>query len=177
MRKMFSQKQIEEMNKEALTNGEVDIVGKTLQQKEANWEFDMPIDESYLEDNNLEIVSKYYKLVQFGNVLYFVCSLCVKNNGESSFSVNWDTLITNYEILVPEEIAKRIYDKTGHKVSENSGTADIARFPSFHGSSSGSSLLGHSSGANKLYVRGAGTTSISAGATNVFDARTFIILV
>ena len=153
---------------------EVDLRPKTIQQTEPNWEFDMPINETYLSSNNLSVVSKYYKLCVYNNVLYIVCAISLKNDGESSFTISWDDVIVNHDIEIPSSIGEKIYDIQGKKLTEDN-VAQICRFPSYHGSSGASSTIGHAR-ANKMMVRGAGTSSVSAGSVGNFDFRSFLIL-
>ena len=177
MRKMFSKKQIEEMNKNVLQSGKFDIVGKTLLQKEANWEYDI------IEGINSKLASDlaftgYAKFVQYQNELYLIVAGKIKNNAASQHTGACFT--SNLSILLPEAIASKIYDEDGNKVSETpASTIPIINFRTELGTSAYGirTQFVNDTTANQCYLGlSALTHTINAGASISVDIRLFILL-
>ena len=123
MRKMFSKNQIKRMVAEspqevleALQNQDLKV--KTIEQSQANWECDIKslLESSIIADSS----SLYAKFVQYGNTIYFILS------GKFINGTNTDqnaVLIDNKDIVIPDEIASKIFRADGSKLNENtSGT-------------------------------------------------------
>ena len=151
------------------------IKANVIEQVAPTWQMDLSINEEYLTTLGFSLISKYYKLVQFGNILYLVCSLCVQNDTEGAVTVNWDNLASQNGVSIPQDIGDRIYDKNGKKLTENS-TADIIRYLGANGTSNSPAYMSHSN-VNTINVKSSGTNSISAGSRGTYDCRTFIVLV
>lgn len=90
------------------------IVGKTISQKEPNWEVDI---KSILNPNFVKDSSKLYaKLCLLGNELSLVISgiFTVKEDGNA-----YKSLINNQAIDIPDEIAEKIYRADGTTLKES----------------------------------------------------------
>lgn len=129
MRRMFSQKQIEELIREHLLTSDLKV--KTLEQSEPNWEVELePSLSSSASDKGLTLTPIYNKLQLINGILYLVLINSIENPTESSISIGTGDTIQVSVSGIPEEISSRIYDFAGKKVSE-SGTdrIDLNRSP------------------------------------------------
>ena len=151
-----------------------DTVAKTLIQKQPNFEQEISVNPEAAALNGATLTGSYYKLIQLGNILYIVCAVGVKNETGSSITVNWDSLLTRYDLTLEDGIADKIYDVNGKKVSEN-GSANILYTPGFAGSSATQNYVAHAS-AGKIHIRMNGSTTVPAGGTSQYSCRTFIVL-
>ena len=177
MRKMFSEKQIQKLVEDPLSSGEVAIVGKTLEQKEPNWEYDISEELQTMLASDLEF-SGFSKFLQYGNELYFIIGGKIKNNSASQHTGACFTGQLTLEL--PEKIASKIYDEDGNKVSDTiASTVPIINFRTELGTSAygiRTQFVNYTQ-ANQCYIGlNALTHTINAGASISMDIRLVILL-
>jgi len=112
MRRMFSEKQIEEMVKKTNLQ-DVDLKVKTIEQNEANWEleFKAPTISGF---NKLNEYAKFIKINQ--SLKLILVARYLNNDAENAkqFSLGSSTILA-----VPNEIGSKVFDMSGKSVSEN----------------------------------------------------------
>ena len=115
MRQMFSKKQIEEMINEPLTSGQVDIVAKTLKQREANYLFEFEI--NVADTTNFEKHGTQYCRIEEvnGELHLIICAMFHNKDTEAQHNM---ALSVQSITDIPEEISSKIFSCGGKKVSE-----------------------------------------------------------
>ena len=181
MRRMFSEKQLKELNLKTLQ--ENDVVVKTIEQTQPNFEVNIaPVLTASALGKGLELETVYNKCAVYGNILYIVMVNKVKNPTESSVSVTYeDSVVAN--ITIDEKYANKIYDTDGKKASESS-TALISlgyRGGIFKSPASYWELIGilkNTSTENQINMRCQPNENVSLGASGelIYEDRIFIVL-
>lgn len=133
MRKMFSKKQIKEIANDnpiitgnasisgnLEVDGNVNVDGKvesaTLKQLQANYSREFELIPSSSPYTNLTVVQGYNRLQQINQKLSIVINFSLTNDTESSMNLN--SAVMNRELILPEDVASKIYDIENKKVSE-----------------------------------------------------------
>lgn len=170
MRRMFTEKQIEEMNKDMLSNGGIDIVAKTLTQKEVNWEKNIVL-EPY-DNTKTSVSTSYGKLLMINNILYIVLCGLVSNITETTQSTQ---VFATFVIEIPEEIGEKIIDENGKKLTET-GTGHISSaYIRQYNATSYCNIDHYEKNKLKINYPYNGVT-IPANTSIFFELRTFMIL-
>lgn len=202
MRQMFSKKQIEEICKDLAKNNQLDFSGanfyvKTLTQTQANWQADFPttILSDYYSALGLEMKHPYFRFQVINNVLRIVLFYRVENNTASAISLNQNDIYGYMSFAsMPTWVKKAIYTDKGTTLNQAFSTdADRGIFAFFKGIYGyGDQYRGtyrgdlrvslntfESTGNNNIQINisHSASTSIPAGNSLVFSARTFLTLI
>ena len=151
-----------------------DVKVKTIEQSEANWEIN-DIFDSISVDEGLVYTKIYARFEEINGILYIVHIFDVENTTESSINFAF-----NKNIVLPEEIAKKIYDVSGknvHELSPDNITTSYAMY------GSGSELIStrafslrNRNFENTMNYLSASATPIPANTTIHFTFREFLTL-
>ena len=181
MRRMYSKKQLQEEALQGLVNADVKV--KTIEQSEPNWSISFePEMSTSAVAKGLTITNIYNRLQVINNILYIVMVNKVLNETGSAISYGSPDGVSG-EITLPEEIADKIYDINGKKLSETgTGSVDISSNP--NGIQTGVGYapqrmsLTHN-GVNKLKITLEPSPSLSITASNSVSTfgRTFLTLI
>ena len=130
----------------------------------------------------LTLTTIYNKVEVINNILYIVSLNKVNNPTESSITLNYDDRIGE-SITLPEDIADKIYDQNGVKVSE-SGAGAMISLGYRGGITSGFSyyelagLLRNDNQSNVMiyHTQPVGNITLAAGSSLVYEDRLFLTL-
>lgn len=153
------------------------VKAPTLEQTTANWSTDFEFTPAQVGNASLIVENKYCRLEVINNVLYLVAVVKYTNPTESMIAIS--TSIK--DIVIPEEIGKRIVDFNGIALDQYS-VADISADCMYTGESGHTSLnlrnlsIRHYEN-NKIRLVFILPTSLNAGAYEVFTFRTFLTLI
>ena len=182
MRRMFSKKQIERMVAEnpaavlEALKGQ-DIKAKTLEQTHPNWAYDVSSIEP-VAPTGFTATNIFSRLQIINQELEIIFSFSVTNTTEATSS---PANIQLGDITIPEEIAERIIDAKGDKVSVNSSLVAVAGTRMVSSTSTpenttvfsaqnGILNISHS-GENIILIAGYSLGAIAAGATHTYSGR------
>lgn len=159
-----------------------DVKVKTIEQSEPNWSLDFASAvPSVLDDTNNQYIPIYCRFEVLNNILYIVWNFKIKNLREYDAPLNW----LRIRFILPEDIADKIYDIDGHKVSESGHANPITSDMLFYGSTSYPASIGarnttfnltHTSTANELEISCYIGEDLKSGVDTSFTARTFLTL-
>lgn len=123
MRRMYSENQLVNVLEDK------DIVAKTIKQKEPNWKVDSSVFDTVGSTlpEGVSYEKVYATFEEINGVAYFVWNFKIKNETETSYNFS-----LSKNIDLPEEIADKIYDFDGKKVSE-SNSSNICTANTFYG--------------------------------------------
>ena len=169
MRQMFSKKQIEEMINEPLTSGQVDIVAKTLKQREANYLFEFEI--NVADTTNFEKYGTQYCRIEEvnGEIHLIICAMFHNKDTDAQHNMALSVL----EIAdIPNEIASKIFTCGGQNLTEAaaSSPSNIVRIAPLGLNGTGVAIqpcrLYHN-GPNKLALYGPSGQNVAANGYGV----------
>lgn len=161
-----------------------DLKVKTIEQSDYNWSIDLPLFSDF-ETLGLTQTRIFAKLVEINKVLYLVFEVNLANETESNITINGSVYYSS-NIILPSEIADKIYDHAGKKVSENTlgevtvtdvinGKYGFVGTNAYH-----YPLILQHQGANtvRLALTKFNTTpiTINAGSSDALHGRTFVVL-
>lgn len=110
MRRMYSEKQLENIVDEHLEVSDVKV--KTLEQSEPNWSLDI---ETFVNITGGTATPIFCRIQQINQELHFIFLGKIENTSGSTIQA-YQT--TDLDIELPQEIAEKIYDYQGYKASE-----------------------------------------------------------
>lgn len=186
---MFSEKQIKELIKNYAADGGfggVDLKVKTIEQAEANWSLDVT---SFPTTTNCTSEPIFCRIQQINQELHIVMLGKINNPTESDINIYSTQVI---EVTLPEEIANKIYDVLGNKVSDTlASTARVStNFASAYGNSEVRSDMSkfmsdvvmqviNAEGANKLLIMFSrpSTINLKAGKDTYLESRVSLDLI
>ena len=165
MRRMFSEKQIKSIIQESINNNEFSFDAHNLNIVSEEWKAYA----SGVETSDITIENIYTNISMVAGVLYLVANIKITNTSESGISYPYIDKV----IEVEKDIADKIFDLSGKKVSETPTygtgiTAEVgvkASSPDLIGISNYSFQVINSTQANKFSIRFREIPSISAGAS------------
>lgn len=189
MRRMYSENQIKnliaespEKVLEALQNQDLKV--KTLEQSEANWS--LPI-ESFGKLGSLDPTIAFARIQKVNQELEIVVSVSYANETESTVSA----YATDSSVIeLPSEIANKIYDCNGVKVSENTSSAIYIASSSAYASKTKSTDMSKLTGAPRLFLFNVNQNNkmniifasnsaiqVDAGGTTIIEGRIQLALI
>ena len=171
MKRMWSRVGLISLMLASLKNSNVEV--KSLNVKEAQ-ELDIEVEEAYLGGRTF--TPRYTKAVASGGILFITLNGIISNKTEETISAsNVRFSISN----IPENVGSRIVCFSGEKVSDEvveSGTqicaASIAKGNTLN---TISNSYWYKGAKNKMILN-VGVSSLTAGSSEQFDSRTFIVL-